>query len=263
MLRKYSYRVIKLTTTFIRIFCIFYLLYFQSTTIITAKSQTDVISEFKHALLKNDKELMQSYVTEGVKLPTFQKEKPIHEIKTVPSPKEDTTILISYFKGTNDEFTIGFILEIVTKNNKLSRINQIYDGTNPFMKEATIVKEYEMKCKKHILTPTKFPFEIHEFQGYINNDYLNLQYYNEDINGILKITVSPVQNRLGFYVYRGAKFYSLKNNIKALYNPHFDSAYELIFQKNGFQYIIAVGNKRYIQGKYNIKDLIQIAESMN
>lgn len=95
MLRKYSYRVIKLTTTFIRIFCIFYLLYFQSATIITAKSQTDVISEFKHALLKNDKELMQSYVTEGVKLPTFQKEKPIHEIKTVLSPKEDTTILIS------------------------------------------------------------------------------------------------------------------------------------------------------------------------
>ncbi|EEM22545.1 hypothetical protein bthur0001_22480 [Bacillus thuringiensis serovar tochigiensis BGSC 4Y1] len=38
---------------------------------------------------------MQSYVTEGVKLPTFQREKPIHEIKTVPSPKEDTTILIS------------------------------------------------------------------------------------------------------------------------------------------------------------------------
>ncbi|MGN5653114.1 hypothetical protein [Bacillus sp. Brlt_9] len=262
MLREYSYRVIKLTTTFIKIFCIFILLYFQSTTIIMAKPQTDVISEFKHALLKNDKKLMQSYVTEGVELPTFQKEKPVHEIKIVPSPKEDTTILISYFKGTNDEFTIGFILEIVTKNNKISQMNQIYDG-NPLMKEATIVKEYEIKCKEHILTPTKFPFEIHEFQGYIYNDYLNLQYYNEDINGIFKITVSPVQNKLGFYVHRGAKFYSLKNNIKALYNPHFDSAYELLFQKNGFQYTIAIGNKRYIKGKYNVKDLIQIAESMN
>lgn len=87
---------------------------------------------------------MQSYVTEGVELPTFQKEKPIHEIKIVPSPKEDTTILISYFKGTNDEFTIGFILEIVTKNNKISQMNQIYYG-NPLIKEATIVKEYEMK----------------------------------------------------------------------------------------------------------------------
>ncbi len=92
---------------------------------------------------------------------------------------------------------------------------------------------------------------------------LMLQYYNEDINGILKITVSPVQNKLGFYVHRGAKFYSLKNNMKALYNPHFDSAYELIFQKNGFQYTIAIGNKRHIQGKYNVKDLIKIAESMN
>ncbi|PDY37105.1 hypothetical protein COO17_23880 [Bacillus wiedmannii] len=253
----------KLTTTFIKSFCVFFLLYFQSNSIIMAKSQTDVISEFKHALLKNEKKLMQSYVTEGVELPTFQKEKPIHEIKIVPSPKEDTTILISYSKDTDNEFTIGCILEIVTKNNKISQINQIYDGTNPFMKEATIVKKYEMKCKEHILTPTKFPFEIHEFQGYIYNDYLNLQYYNEDINGIFKITVSPVQNKLGFYVHRGAKFYSLKNNIKALYNPHFDSAYELIFQKNGFQYTIAIGNKRYIQGKYNVKDLIQIAESMN
>ncbi|MEK4498744.1 hypothetical protein [Bacillus sp. FSL R12-0069] len=252
-----------MTTTFIKIFCIFFFLYFQSTAIIMANFQTDVISEFKQALLKDDKKLMQSYVTAGIELPTFQTNKPIHEIKIVPSPKEDTTILISYSKDTYDEFTISCILEIVTKNNKISRINQIYDRTNPFMKEATIVKEYEMKCKEHILTPTKFPFEIHEFQGYIYNDYLNLQYYNEDINGILKITVSPVQNKLGFYVYRGAKFYSLKNNIKALYNPHFDSAYELIFQKNGFQYIIAIGNKRYIKGKYNVKDLIQIAESMN
>ncbi|EDX67729.1 hypothetical protein BC059799_2413 [Bacillus cereus NVH0597-99] len=228
-----------------------------------ANSQTDVIREFKQALLKNDKKLMQSYVIDGIKLPNFQKNKPIHEIKIVPSPKNDTTILICYFKGTDDEFTIGCILEIVTKNNKISRINQIYDGTNPLMKEATIVKEYKMKCKEHILTPTKFPFEIHEFQGYIYNDYLNLQYFNEDINGILKITVAPVQNKLGFYVHNGAKFYSLKNNIKALYNPHFDSAYELIFQKNGFQYTIAIGNKRYIKGKYSVKDLIQIAESMN
>ncbi len=228
-----------------------------------AKSQTDIISKFKHALLKNDKKLMQSYVTEGIKLPTFPKDKPIHEIKVVPSPKEDTTILISYFKDTDDVSTIGFILEIVTKSNKISRINQIYNGTNPFMKEATIVKEYEMKCKEHILTPTKFPFEIHEFQGYIYNDYLDLQYYNEDFNGILKITVSPVQNKLGLYVHRGAKFYSLKNNIKALYNPHFDLAYELIFQKNGFQYTIAIGKKLYIKGKYHAHDLIQIAESMN
>ncbi|MED0989354.1 hypothetical protein [Bacillus nitratireducens] len=263
MLRKYSYRVIKLTTTFIKIFCIFFLLYFQSTSIIMAKSQTDVISEFKHALLKNDKKLMQSYVTEGIELPTFHTDKHIHEIKIVPSPKEDTTILISYFKDTDDGFTIGYILEIVTKNNKISQINQIYDGTNPLMKEATIVKEYEMKCKEHILTPTKFPFEIHEFHGFIYNDYLELRYYNEDINGILKITVSPVQHKLDRYVHKGTKFYILKHNIKAVYNPHFDLAYELIFQKDGFQYKIAIGYKLHIKGKYNAQNLIQIAESMN
>ncbi|SCM94853.1 Uncharacterized protein BWINRASL_02375 [Bacillus mycoides] len=116
-----------MTTTFIKIFCVFFLLYFQPTSIIMAESQTNVISEFKQALLKNDKKLMQSYVIEGIELPTFQTNKQIHEIKIVPSPKEDTTILISYFKDTDDGFNIGYILEIVTKNNKISQINQIYE----------------------------------------------------------------------------------------------------------------------------------------
>ena len=34
-----------------------------------AKSQTDVLSKFKYALLKNDKKLMQSYVIDGIELP--------------------------------------------------------------------------------------------------------------------------------------------------------------------------------------------------
>jgi len=179
-----------------------------------AKSQTNVISEFKQALLKNDKKLMRPYVTEEINLLTFPKDKTIHEIKIVLSPKADTIILISYFKDTDDGFTIGFILEIVTKNNKISQINQIYDGTNPLMKEATIVKEYELKIKRHILTPTKFPFEIHKFQGYIYNGYLELRYYNKDSNGIFKITVSPVQHKLDQYVHKGTKFHILKHNIK-------------------------------------------------
>ncbi len=44
----------------------FFLLSFQSTSIIMEKPQTDVISEFKQALLINDKKLMRSYVTEGL-----------------------------------------------------------------------------------------------------------------------------------------------------------------------------------------------------
>ncbi|MFD6510500.1 hypothetical protein [Bacillus sp. NPDC060175] len=252
-----------MNTKLIKTFCIFILLYFQSTSIIMAKSQTDVISKFKHALLKNDEKLMQSYVTEGIKLPAFQKDKHFHEIVEVPSPKEDTTILITYVKDTNNVFTIGSILEIVTKNNKISQINQIYDGTNPFMKEATIVKEYELKYKQHILTPTIFPFKIQQFHGHIYNNYLELHYNNEDINAILKITVSPIQNKLVQYVHKGTKFYRLKNNIKAIYNPHFDLAYELIFQKDSFQYKISIGNKLHLKRKYNVNDLIQIAESMN
>ncbi|XLP24361.1 hypothetical protein ACFMB7_10850 [Bacillus toyonensis] len=228
-----------------------------------AKSQTDVISKFKHALLKNDEKLMKSYVTEGIKLPAFPKDKHFHEIVEVQSPKEDTTILIAYFKDISDICTIGSILEIVTKDNEISQINQIYNGTNPFMKEATIVKEYEMKCKQHILTPTIFPFEIQEFYGYIYNNNLELNYVNKDLNGILKISVSPVHNTLDKYVHKGTKFYNIKNNMKALYNPHFDFAYELLFQKDSFQYKIAIGNKLHIKREFNINDLIQIAESMH
>ncbi|MHC2836693.1 hypothetical protein ACUXEY_005249 [Bacillus sp. F9_6S_D1_P_5] len=73
-----------MTTTFIKRFCIFFLLYFQSPSIIMAKSQTNVISEFKQALLKNDKKLMRSYVTEGIELPIPSKNRPIYEINIMP-----------------------------------------------------------------------------------------------------------------------------------------------------------------------------------
>ena len=133
---------------------------------------------------------MRSYVTEGVELPNFQTNKQIHAIKIVPSPKEDTTILISYSKNTDDEFTIGYILEIVTKTIKYLELIKFMMEPIPY-ERSNYCKEYKMKCKEHILTPTKFPFEIHEFQGYIYNDYLNLQYFNEDINGILKSLLHP------------------------------------------------------------------------
>lgn len=120
-----------------------------------------------------------------------------------------------------------------------------------------------MKFKQHILTPTKFPFEIQGLQGYIYNNTLELHCYNEDIHRIFKITVSPIHNTLDQYVHRGTKFYNFKNNTKALYNPAFNLAYELIFQKDSFQYKIAIGNKLHIKRKYTINDLIQIAESMN
>lgn len=84
---------------------------------------------------------MQSYITERIKIPTFSKNKHLHKIIEVPSPNENTTTLIAYFKDTDDVCTIGSILEIVTINNKISHINQIYDGTNPFMKETTMVNE--------------------------------------------------------------------------------------------------------------------------
>ncbi|MGH0586836.1 hypothetical protein ACQVQY_12130 [Bacillus mycoides] len=46
---------------------------------------------------------------------------------------------------------------------------------------------------------------------------------------MLKIIVSPIQNKLHQYVHQGTKFYNLICNTKALYNLDFDLAYELIF----------------------------------
>ncbi|WP_410982418.1 hypothetical protein [Bacillus cereus] len=244
------------------IFLLSFAMHMSSNQMTMAESQTNVVEKFIQALINRDEKLIKSYVIEGIDIPKMKKGTQICRITGVTSPRKDTKVLIAYFKEKYGENRIAFVWEIIAKNNKISRVKVLYDGTNPFMEEAKIVKEYEMKLKQKVLVPTKFPFEVNRFYGLINNKYLELRYYNESIEGIFKVTASPSSIELEQYKQKHDKFYVLKNGVKVLYRAEFDLAYELRFQKEGVHYTIAIGNKQHLKKKYTVNDLIRIAESM-
>lgn len=244
------------------LFFLFFALYLSSNHIVLATSQNHVIDQFIKALIHRDERLMQSYVMETVEIPTIKKDTQINKVSKVPSPQKDTIVLVTYTKNKHNENQIAFIWALTTKNEKISYIQRIYDGTNPFLEEAQVVKEYEMKHHQNVLVPTRFPFEIHDFRSIAYNDYLQLKYYNEPTNGILKITISPIYNKLEHQKQKGEQFYTTKKGIKMLYKPNFHLAYELLFQKDNLQYKIEIGNKKYLKKTYTMNDLISIAESM-
>lgn len=244
------------------LFFLFFVLYISSSQIVLATSQNHVIDQFIKALINRDEKLMQSYVMESVEIPTIKKNTQIKKITKVPSPQKDTVVLVTYTKNKQNENQIAFVWTLTTKNEKISYIQCIYDGTNPFLEEAQIIKEYEMEHRQNVLVPTKFPFQIDDFQGITYSDSLQLKYYNESLNGILKITISPIYTKLEQHKQKGDQFYTSQKGIKMLYKPNFHLAYELIFQTNNLQYKIEIGNKKYLKETYMVNDLISIAESM-
>ncbi|KFM98872.1 hypothetical protein D0U04_29030 [Bacillus clarus] len=106
-------------------FCLSIVLSIPSNQIVTATSQTDVIRKFKYALIQNDEKLVKSYVTKGVAIPIFKENKQIFKMIEVPSQKQDTKVLIAYFKEKHSEYKIAFILEVVSKNSKISHIKTV------------------------------------------------------------------------------------------------------------------------------------------
>jgi hypothetical protein len=227
-----------------------------------AQSQSTVVDKFIEALMKRDEKLMQSYVIEPIKIPELKESENIYKITEVPSIREDTKLLVAYFKEKHHENRTAFIWEVVSKGEKISNLKVLYDGTNPFMEEAKIVKEYEMKFKTKVLVPTQFPYDVIRFDGLIHDEYLVLHYSNESIHGGLNVRVSPISSKLEEYKKKRDTFYTLKNGEKAIFSEHYGLGYELRFQKDGFHYTIAIGNKKYLKKKYTVNDLIRIAESM-
>jgi hypothetical protein len=227
-----------------------------------AKSQLTVVEKFIEALMKNDEKLMQSYMMEPIKIPELKEGADLYKVTEVPSTREDTKLLVAYLKEKHHENRTAFIWEVVSKDEKISSLKILYDGTNPFMEEAKIVKEYEMKLKTNVLVPTQFPFEITHVDGLIHDEYLALRYSNESIHVGFNVRVSPVSNELEEYKQKRDTVHTLKNGVKAIYSEHYGPGYELIFQQDGLHYKMTVGNKRYLKKKYTVNDLIRIAESI-
>lgn len=223
-----------------------------------------VVDEFMHNLLKDNRKSLKTYLFDGVYIPEINKDSPVSEYVLVPTPqRKDTILVVAFFEGEVRDDRVAFIWELVVKNDKISRIETIHNSTIPLLEEAKLVKEYELKFQKKLLVPVYFPFEITDFDGYLDNDFLNLTYRSESINGMLKISVSPVVRQLKNFKTKQDELHTLKDGTKVLYRTNNPVEYGIIFQKDGLQYSIGIGNKGHLKKKFSLNDLLQIADSMN
>lgn len=153
---------------------------------------------------------------------------------------------------------------MTVKGDRITNIRVLFDGANPLVDESRLIMEYQNKYQlHHILAPTDFPFAITRFSGFIDSDRSLVRVYtNDEIKGFLRIITSP--NVVALERYKGNKdeYYLLKDGTQALYRPNYELGYELLFQKNGMQYTLLIGNKKLLQAKFNAKDLLNIANSM-
>ncbi|MGM0885202.1 MAG: hypothetical protein ACQEXQ_29685 [Bacillota bacterium] len=221
--------------------------------------------QFAKAILRDDFDQAKKYVDKDfVQIPEVRENSHISGIQLVSSPEKDVKILLAHY---DDEVLKGerlaFIWELTIKGDRITKIRVLFDGANPLVDEARLIREYQKKFKRQVLVPTEFPFEITHFNGYVDGDEsLELVYRNEALNGYFRVKASPIVVELERYKGKDDVYYLLKDGAKALYRPKFELGYELRFQKNGMQYTLAIGNKKMLKAKYKATDLLKIANSM-
>ncbi len=241
------------------ILCFCFLL--SSKSVLASTQPREVVDKFMKQIL-NSKSI-ESDVFEGVYLPKFKTDSPIGKYNIIPTPqRKDTMLVVVFYKDEISDDRVAFIWEVVVKNDKISHIDAIHNGTIPLLEEAKLVKEYELGFNKNVLVPVNFPFEITDFDGYLNNDFLSLTYRSGPINGMVKILVSPVERQLKNFKTKHDELHTLKDGTKVLYRTNNPVEYGIIFQKDGLQYAVGIGNKEHLNKKFSVNDLIQIANSM-
>ncbi|MDQ8739335.1 hypothetical protein [Paenibacillus sp. LHD-38] len=186
---------------------------------------------FAKAILRNNLDEAQKYVEKDfVQIPEIRENSPISGIQLVSSPKEDVKILLAHF---DDEVLEGerlaFIWELTIKGDRITKIRILFDGANPLVDEARLIREYQKRFKRHVLVPTEFPFEITHFNGYVDgNESLELVYRNKALNGFFRVKVFPIVVELERYKGKDDVYYQLKDGTKALgldsnWDMNFDS----------------------------------------
>jgi len=218
-------------------------------------------SEFVLTLIKKDEEQARIYLTSNVTIPEIREETPINRVTGLPSPNENVSVTIAYFDdGESMKGRIAFIWEITFSKDKIKDIRVVYDGSNPFMNESKVIKEYEAKNKTNILPPSKFPFDVTHIGGYVDEDILMLHYRNANSDGLLQIKVEPDNADLETLKGEKDEFYSLKNGTNALYQPNFSPAPQLVFQNEHSRYSISISYET--KENVTVDDLLKIANSM-
>lgn len=104
-----------------------------------ASNSGELVRDFIIALTKNDEELARTYLSLNVKIPEIREDTPIRSFSGLPSPKENVVVSVAYFDDKEKSKRIAFIWEIAFSKDKITDINVVYDGSNPFMNESNII----------------------------------------------------------------------------------------------------------------------------
>ncbi|WP_227940280.1 hypothetical protein [Alkalihalobacillus deserti] len=221
----------------------------------------NVVSNLIHTLVTKGEEEAKSFVASGVEIPEIREKTPITGFSSLNSPDENVRVAIGYFVSEeNEPERIAFIWEVTSNKEKVTDIRVVYDGSNPFVDESKIIKEYQDKMKTPVLAPSEFPFDITHIRAYIDKDTLMLRYRNANLQEFVQIKVAP--NITGLEKIKGEadKYYTLKNGTKALYQPNFLPAHQLIFQHKNLKYTIGIS--KTTKKDIKVEDLLKIANSM-
>ncbi|MBM7607283.1 hypothetical protein JOD29_000520 [Lysinibacillus composti] len=225
--------------------------------VMAAHDIVNIGSEFVRALIKKDDEQVKTYLTTNVVIPEISENTPINRVTGLPSPKENVSVSIAYFDdGKSMEERIAFIWELTFKEDKITDIKVVYDGSNPFMNESNLINEFEGKSKTNVLTVSDFPFEITHIDGDVNKGILVLNYRNADLKGLLQVKVERNDESLEEFKNKDNHYYTLKNEIKALYHPN----NLLIFQNKNLLYSISIESSMNLN--FKVDDYLKIANSM-
>ncbi|WP_186577977.1 DUF4367 domain-containing protein [Aquibacillus kalidii] len=229
------------------------------TTVLAKPFKGDVVSEFAYALISKGKEEVNNYVVSDVTVPEIRENTQLREVSEYHSPKENVSVLVANFDdGENKPERTAFIWEVTSKEDKITNIRVLYDGSNPFMNELKIIKEYNNKYDKEILGLSKFPFDITHIDGEILGNKATINYMNPKNNQTLQVDVTPTEKNISSLKGKDdANQYYLKNGTKALCLEDNSNNYKLVFQYDNLQYTITIDG---IDTHPN--DLIYVANSM-
>ncbi|NIK69525.1 hypothetical protein [Paenibacillus sp. BK720] len=229
--------------------------------------ENDPAVEFAKAITRNDYKKAQSCIDQDyVRIPEIPEHVSAQSYQLVPSPISGVQVLmVNLYDEKRKTERLAYIWELSVNYGRITQIRVLYEGFNPLAEEARLIREYQYKFKRHLLAPTELPFKkVTEFHGYIEEDSsIELLYRNDEINGFFKVKASPVTVDLDRFKFdKDDVYYTLKDGTKALYRVNYDLGYELRFQKNGMQYMLGIGNKKYLKVKYKPETLLKIANSM-
>nr|WP_106779485.1 hypothetical protein [Lysinibacillus timonensis] len=221
----------------------FVVILFNCQPVMAAPDSVKIGSDFViAAYVKKDEVLARTYLSSNVAIPEIREDTPINRVTGLPSPKENTSVSIAYFNdGEVMQGRIAFIWELTVIEDKITDIKVVYDGTNPFMNESALIKEYETKNNVLIVPPSEFPFDITHVDGRVtvDNKILVLNYKNANLNGVMQIKIEPITKSLESLKGERDKFVTLKNRIKALYQQN-NATGQLVFQHRNLMYSISI-----------------------